>query len=262
MRKWRKYGPDRRKTLPRSRSQTENDDRRVIIQGHSESQAKRGIFMQRRNYGKIRTAVIYGDSISTRNHGAGGYEELLKEEMGIQTIYNHAISSSGLCTETPDNLVDLLEKEGRVHPEADLIIIWHGTNDWYWGADVGRKETKNTSTFLGALCHIVKILEKSCPTANLVWLTPIYRCEAPNGLEVAGEAYVTPNLVGKTQKDFTDALIEASGELCFPVIDMRRLANINAANAQVYLEDGVHPNRQGYLRINDILCTGLDLMAF
>ena len=104
---------------------------------------------------KVRTAVIYGDSISARQYGAGGYEALIKQELSIDVIHNHAISASGLAEGTPDCLVRLLEDPSRLHPEAELVILWHGTNDWYWGVEAGDPESRDSTRFAGALRNCV-----------------------------------------------------------------------------------------------------------
>ena len=181
--------------------------------------------------------------------------------MGIERVYNHAIGSSGLCTKTPNNLVELLEKDGVIHPEAELILIWHGSNDWYWGAPIGDKDS-GTDTYLGALYHVVARLRERCPMANIVWLTPVFRLEKPDGMPQIGEAYVTQNRAGITQRDIHRALEEASLALCFSLVDMRRATNFHLHNHEAYTEDGIHPNARGYRKISEILLCALDSISF
>ena len=69
----------------------------------------------------------------------------------------------------------------------------------------------------------------------------------------AGEAYELPNKSGYTMLDYYVELERASKRLGFPLIDMRRLCGIHRDNAELYLEDRVHPNRAGYQRISAVL---------
>ncbi len=218
--------------------------------------------MEYKNIGKINKAVIYGDSISTRNHGDGGYETLIKEKLKINEIYNHAIGSSGMSRTTPNSLIGLLDNEENIHKDADLIILWHGSNDWYWGAPLGDLESSEEYTFCGALKVVVDKLRRLSPNATIVYLTPIFRYEIPDKCSEKTEGYVNKNSVSLTLKDYYDAIIDASIILGFPVIDMRRLTNFNYYSAEKYFEDYVHPDKAGYKRIAHIISSNIDLLSF
>lgn len=201
----------------------------------------------------IKTAVIYGDSISTTEYGGGGYQAIIQKELNIETIYNHAISASGLSASTPDNLVSLLKKSENLHSDAELIIIWHGTNDWYWGAPIGKKDTDDLTTFTGGAKFAIETIRENCPMADIIWLTPMYRFQEPFGGTITAEAWENKNAAGCTQNDYEKAIIDLSKKYCFPVIDMRRLTNFNSHNASRFLPDNIHPSRKGYLRIAKII---------
>lgn len=206
---------------------------------------------------KAKTAVIYGDSISTRNYGNGGYEQYIKHELGLDVIHNHAISASALTDGTPNNLIRLLDDESMLHPDADLVVLWHGTNDWYWGAPVGNPmsgDLENESTYVGALNHAVRKIRAAAPQAKILCLTPLWRLQAPDGCETVAEAWINSNKIGATLRDYCHTLQEMSQLLCFPVLDMRSLTNFNEFNHPVYQPDMVHPSDAGYRVIADILC--------
>lgn len=209
---------------------------------------------------KIKTAVIYGDSISTTEYGNGGYEKMLKDRLNIDTIYNHAICASGITNTTPDNLVSLIKDDNNIHPNADLIIIWHGTNDWYWGSRIGTMGNTNENTFIGAINSVIQKLRKACPLADIVYLTPLFRYQNADQCELISEAYVNPNKEGFTLEDYYDVIIEMSKRLCFTTVDMRTFANFHYHNASEYLPDFVHPSKKGYEKITDILCNHINLL--
>lgn len=214
------------------------------------------------NIGKISSAVIYGDSISTRNHGNGGYESLIKEKLKISEIHNHAVGSSGISRTTPNSLVGLLDKEENIHEAVDLIIIWHGSNDWYWGAPLGDISSSDENTFYGALKAVINKLRKCSPAANIVFLTPIFRYEIPDRCFVKEEGYLNKNSIGLTLKDYHDAIMDLSVWLGFPTIDMRRLTNFHYYNAEKYFEDYVHPNETGYRKIAEVIASNIKFLSF
>ncbi len=120
-----------------------------------------------------------------------------------------------------------------VPEDAELFLIWHGSNDWYWGSEL--------EAFSEAIEAAVDRLRAAVPTACLVWVTPIYRFECPDGMAQAGEAYELPNKSGYTMLDYYVELERASKRLGFPLIDMRRLCGIHRDNAELYLKTGFIP---------------------
>ena len=207
----------------------------------------------------IKTAVIYGDSISTKDFGEGGYENQIKEKLGIEMIYNHAISSSGLSSTTPFNMIGLLDNFDNIHPEADLIIIWHGTNDWYWNAPLVSSES-DTSSFSSDLEAVIKKLQENCPKANIVYLTPLFRFQAADKCEKVCDAYSNENFLGYTLKDYYDVIVESSKKLGFTVIDMRTLTNFHYYNTDKYIHDCIHPSKEGYDKIANLLAKQVETL--
>lgn len=210
---------------------------------------------------KVSKIVIYGDSISTINHGNGGYEGALREAYGAE-IVNYAVGSSGLAYTTPNNTAQILENPEHIPGDADVILLWHGTNDWYWGSPVGRLGDTEPDTFYGAVNKAVSSIRRCAPEAVLVWITPIYRFEKGDGVPEAGRAYETKNKAGNTMEAYYQAIMQASVRYGFPVIDMRRLCGIHEGNQELYLEDQVHPNQAGYERISRVLKRGLDALLY
>ncbi|HSP47694.1 MAG TPA: hypothetical protein VLN47_06440, partial [Clostridiaceae bacterium] len=66
--------------------------------------------------------AVYGDSLSTGSHGEGGYVPSLRENLSLEEVQNFSIGSSGLAVGTPDCMVELLRKPGRLPKGPDLIL--------------------------------------------------------------------------------------------------------------------------------------------
>lgn len=196
---------------------------------------------------------IYGDSISTVNHGEGGYEKKLKESLSLEEIYNFSIGSSGLSSGTPNSMVNIVMKPEMIPKDVDLNLIWHGSNDWYWGTKIGQMGNSDPSTFWGSIDFTINKLRQKNHMARIAWVTPIYRREKPYMCHRVGDGYELQNLNGYTLLDYYKVIELASKRYGFYLIDMRRMANFHRENAQYFLEDYVHPNKHGYKIIHDIL---------
>ncbi len=204
------------------------------------------------------TAVLYGDSISAENDCS----RLLQDRLHIGSIFNHAIGASGLSTHTPDNLTGLLEQKEVLHPDADLIFLWHGTNDWYWGAPLGDPGDNTPETYYGALRYAVNFLRSASPRAKIISMTPLPRWQTPEGISPSAsplDGYFVRNAAGHTLAEYEAALLRRSRELCFPVVDLRTLMNLHPGNASLYLKDSIHPNLRGYDELTRIIAAQIRL---
>ena len=192
----------------------------------------------------MKRMVIYGDSISTGTHGAGGYQPALTKGLGLKQVWNFAVGGSGLSPETPDNLLSIL-REKPVPPQAELVLIWHGTNDWYWGAPL--------ASFEASIAEAVALIRRQVPLARLVWLTPIYRFQAPDRTEREGNAHITLNIAGHTLSDYRDILERQSKQWGFFLLEIDRMCDLHTQNEHLFYEDRVHPNRAGYERLEQVI---------
>ena len=195
--------------------------------------------------------TIYGDSISTEGIADGGYVRYLPELLGAETIYNHAVWGSGMTKGIPGSLVDVLENPDHLHPDSDSILIWHGTNDWYWGSPLGAYG--EPETFCGGISLCIGQIRKCTPRGVIVYVTPLFRFGESSLDDGKGEAYMMPNKAGCTMQDYRGVILQAAADFDFKIIDMYTLSGINADNHTSFLSDGIHPNQRGCERIAQII---------
>ena len=199
----------------------------------------------------MRNLFIYGDSLSTGTHGDNAYLDAIKSELGIEKINNFAVGSSGLTEHTPNSMMSILRNQmqdfSQISDTPDVILIWHGSNDWYWGSPMGSYDDE--STYRGAIRFVLDVLRKQYPEALIVWPTPIFRLENPDGSTCVDDGFINPNKNGDTLADVTNVLHEASVRFHFPIIDMGALVDIHLYNQEKHTEDRVHPNASGYKKI-------------
>ena len=205
--------------------------------------------------------AIYGDSISLDSYPGGGWPSRVATALQPAAMYNHAIGASGLSATTPNNTITKLNEPEWQHPDAEIAIVWHGTNDWYWGAPVGKIGEADKATYAGAIEGMVRQLRQINPQVKIVWMTPILRCQPPHEIDASAstEAWDTPNRIGATMRDYVDVLTEQSRRLCFPLIDLRRLTGFSPENKHLYYRDIAHPSEAGFDRIADLIARHLKM---
>lgn len=187
----------------------------------------------------MKKLLIYGDSLSSGTHGNGAYLKQLENNLKI-SLTNRSIGSSGLSVTTPNCMIEQIEKYHDV--KYDIILIWHGTNDWYWGTPM--------DLFTKSIEKVITILRERNPEAMIVWAGPLYRFETPNGTEaIHSEANFCKNKEGFTLSEYTNILEKKTKEFHVKWINIDASTQITQFNSDVFLEDKVHPNAKGYERI-------------
>lgn len=188
-----------------------------------------------------------GDSI-TEGHGASCveayYSSVLKELCGLSEIRNYGIGGTRIAvqhtpSENPRHDLDFCGRYAQMDDDADIILVFGGTNDYGHGdASFGHFEDRTPDTFYGALHTLYRGLIEKYPTKTIVILTPIHR-----------EGDQNPNaLHGKTLKDYVDAIRLTAEFYSLPVLDLFAMAGICPnipAHKQAFCPDGLHPNDAG-----------------
>lgn len=182
-----------------------------------------------------------GDSI-TEGAGASVYEncyvQVLKREFSLAQARNYGIGGTRIARQRipseeakfdRDFCTRLVEMDG----DADLIVVFGGTNDHGHGdAPFGADTDRTPDTFIGA-CHFLfaALKEKfSCPIAVL---TPLHRAEE-------GRAD------GITLEDYVNQIRKIAPQYGLPVLDLYGCSAINRETLHTLTGDGLHPNDEGH----------------
>ena len=192
-----------------------------------------------------------GDSI-TEGHGTDGeaftYWRILEREASLKTARGYGIGGTRYAKQhTPTDPrwdLDFCRRSLEMDPDADVIVIFGGTNDFGHGdAPLGTMEDRTPDTFYGA-CHTLYsgIIDRY-PESTIVVMTPLHRCNEDNP---RGDGHKTKNLA--TLSEYVAIIKEVAAYYALPLLDLFSISGIQPkveSNRIRYCPDGLHPNNEG-----------------
>ena len=192
-----------------------------------------------------------GDSI-TEGHGCSSVEKQFTSLVAAQTgaitrcygIGGTRIARQSKPSEWPRHDLDFPSRVAEMDPDADLIVVFGGTNDFGHGdAPFGDFADRTVDTFCGALHVLHTSLLEKYPEATIMIMTPLHR---------ATEAI--PNMHGKVLKDYVDMIRRAAEYYSLPVLDLYAVSGMQPAVPVMkdkYMPDGLHPNDAGHVLLTN-----------
>ena len=132
----------------------------------------------------------------------------------------------------------------EMDPDADVIVVFGGTNDFGTGdAPLGPEDSRDEYTFYGGLNILCDHLKETFPTAKIVFMTPLHRCGEDNLRNKWGIRNVCP-LSG-----YVKIIKKVCRKNDFSVIDCYSLSVLDPNKGDCkerYIPDGLHPNDEGH----------------
>lgn len=207
-------------------------------------------------------ANFLGDSI-TEGHGVADkeniYHQRLKAMLGLAEARNYGQGSTRLAQQIvftpwepwPLGESHFVARAKKMDPDADLIVVFGGTNDFGHGdAPFGTHADRDDSTVTGAMHTLCRYLIDTYPTALIAVCTPTHRTEEN-----------IPDSNGKVLADYVQMIRETAEYYSLPVIDLFATTGMQPdveSNRERYMPDGLHPNDEGQRliaeRIASFLC--------
>ena len=182
-----------------------------------------------------------GDSI-TEGAGASIYEncyvEVLKRKFSLAEAWNYGIGGTRIARQRIPSAEakfdrDFPSRVGEMEENADMVVVFGGTNDHGHGdAPIGCESDRTPDTFIGA-CHTLYASLKDKFSCPIVVLTPLHRAveSREDGIEL---------------KDYVNLIKEIAPQYGLPVLDLYEKSAINIATLSELTGDGLHPNDRGH----------------
>jgi len=178
------------------------------------------------NFFTARIARMTG--AATRNYGIGGTRIARKKLASAEPIWDQ----------------DYISRVDEMNPDADVIVVFGGTNDFGHGdAKIGAMSDRTPYTFYGALHTLIIDLYAKYPSAALVFITPLHRLSEDVTVNEIGLPLET-NLEG-----FRNVILEVCRYYSIPVLDLWANSGMQPKIPQIqkqFMPDGLHPNDAGH----------------
>lgn len=211
---------------------------------------------------KTKKIACLGDSITEGAQAAGWqwhrYIDSWCKSNGINSIVtNLGIGGTSVCTSSyvSDRLKPFVNRLDTIPADADIVVIFGGTNDWGNSAILGNITDTGTSSFYGAYKYILEWLAINRPNAKLMTMTPLKRYYRGNGTTWVN-AQTTPNNRGNTLPDYVRAVKEVSEMYAIPCVDLHNESGLNPVLESVrnrFIGDGLHPTAEGNKKMYPVI---------
>ncbi len=207
-----------------------------------------------------------GDSIT---EGAGvtdrencRYDNVIKNKCGLKEACNYGIGGTRIAYQR--RLSDSVAQElffcgraYRLNPNADITVVFGGTNDYGHGdAPFGEITDKTADTYCGAVDYLMRTLLELYPKTKPVFMTPARRLgdEMPSINSNKGED-------AKPLKEYAEVIKLKGKEYGIPVLDLYEALGLDPNDEEIrnkYAPDGLHFNDDGHKIIADLLIEFLE----
>ncbi len=206
-----------------------------------------------------------GDSIT---EGAGVadpkniYLNVIAEKTGA-FVRNYGVSGTRIARKTvPSECLrfdeDFVMRAEKMDPDADIIVVFGGTNDYDHGdAKLGTMSDRTVYTFYGAMHILLESLINKYPEAQIAVMTPLHKLDEKLPVNKAGVKWDIE----------LSGIVEAEKRVAeyysVPVLDLYAVSGMQPSVGilrEKYMPDGLHPNDAGHKKIADKLINFLKLM--
>lgn len=197
-----------------------------------------------------------GDSIT---YGVGTsspdkiFHALLAKKYGFEAR-NYGISGTRIARQRDEKFdvaekTEFSERYKTMEDDADLVVVFGGTNDYGHGdAMLGTFTDKTNDTFYGALHVLMRGLIEKYPASNIVFMTPIHRSD-----EIVSDCKPSGS---PALSEYVKAIKEVAEYYSLPVIDLFAMCGIQPCvpiMKEKYCPDGLHPNDAGHVKMAEVI---------
>lgn len=189
------------------------------------------------------------------------YDSIIKQKCKLKAAYNYGIGGTRIAHQTrpsekPRYDLCFCGRAYDLNPEADIIVVYGGVNDYIHGdAPFGKIGDKTPATFCGGVEFLMQLLEELYPDAQKVFMTPArmqyddFDDEKPSNREMKSAD-------SKPLADYARVIEETGNKHGIPVLNLYERLPINpniAEHKEKYTADGLHFNDDGHKILADTL---------
>ena len=158
------------------------------------------------------------------------------------TIRNYGVGGSCISNTCVWGSEDMRTRAKRMEPDADMIVIYGGTNDFHCMTPLGTSEERTPDTFFGAYNLLLDDLLERYPNTQIVLCTILPRFDE-TWPEREGRVRVAP------LQAYVDIIKQIGQIRNLPVIDLFTLEALREpvpGDKSPLTKDGLHPLDEGH----------------
>lgn len=236
-----------------------NNDNQTLV-GYYDNNAKKVWLNTASLSTRIKKIACLGDSITEGVNASGWqwhrYIDSWCKGNGIETtVINLGIGGTLVSDAVGNTAQAFVRRLDTIPTDADVVVVFGGTNDWGNNATLGAISDTGTITFYGAYKHILEWLAVNRPNAKVLTITPLKRYYRGSGT-VWKNAQTEPNSKGNLLGDYVQAVKEVSDLYAVPCVDLHNDSGLNPVLEVVrtrYMGDGLHPTAEGNKRMYPVI---------
>lgn len=177
------------------------------------------------------------------------YWNVVKNKLQFASAVSEAWTGAAISREGSYTDKRFTKRYTSLATGLDIIGVLGGVNDYtqnaVYGAMTDAATDADNTSFYGSLKFLIEGLITRYPSGRIFFMTPLPYWSA-------SKAYGATNTVGKTLKDYVDAIKEVCRWYSIPVCDLFAMSELypySADQRTAYIPDGTHPNAAGHARI-------------
>lgn len=180
---------------------------------------------------------VLGDSISA---GENSYHKYIAQKAEC-IVRNYGISGSTIADHYTWETNPMVNRYLQMDADADIITVFGGVNDASGNMPMGDIESKDKTTFYGAMNVLLEGLIKKCPDKVIAVFTPT---------KTTGRAEL---------HDIVIAIKEVCKKFAIPCLDLYNMSGLSTVPEQmaILMPDELHPNDLGQKRIAGLILSFL-----
>ena len=199
---------------------------------------------------KYKTWDVLGDSITYGLGTTKTYHQIIAEKTGIK-VNNYGLSTSTIAVNGWTGVQSFVERYTTMNKTADYITVFGGVNDFIHKTPLGTFDSRDNTTFYGALHELCQGLYNNFTTSKIMFITPYIN-----------EGSKTPReLDGKTLIEFVNAIEEVCGYYGIKVKNLYKESGIDVnipIHKTTFAPDGLHLNKLGHEKISNSIESELE----
>lgn len=189
------------------------------------------------------------------------YDNVMKKNAKLKAVYNYGIGGTRLAHQTKPSEKPRFDlcfcgRAYDLNPDADIIVVYGGVNDYIHGdAPFGKEGDSTPETFCGGVEFLMSLLEELYPNAQKVFMTPAHM-----KYDIIDEEKPSPREVkradAKPLKEYVKVIESTGKKHGIPVLNLYERLPINPnipEHKEKYTADGLHFNDVGHKFIADLL---------